>query len=105
MLYYIFFILAIGYFLTVARPYMTVVRAGNAHKLLKEGAIAFGLDLVILAASVANVGLWVCEHFGYAQGHLLAMATWGVFAAVAVHRLSEETAAKQDRIATEGTQP
>lgn len=98
MIYYIFFMLAICYFLGVARTYLNIYRAGNAHMLLKDGAVPFGLDLVILVASLANIVMAVREYLGMNHEHLSSMAVWALFAAVAVHRLTEDIEAIEARM-------
>jgi len=98
MIYYLFFVLAVCYFLGVARPYLNIYRAGNAHMLLKDGAVAFGLDLVILVTSLANIVMGVREYLGMNHEHLSSMAIWALFAAVAVHRLTEEIESMEARM-------
>lgn len=97
MIYLLFFLLSVCYFLTVARSYLNIVRAGNARLLLTEAYTAFALDLFILAMSLANVFMGVREYLGLNHEHLSSLAMWAAFAAVAVHRLTEEIESMEAR--------
>lgn len=104
MIYYLFGLLSVGYFLTVARPYLNIVRAGNAKMLLKEGRVALALDALILACALANIVMGVREHLGLVQSHLPSLAVWAIFSAVAVHRITEEVQSIEARMAEQGEQ-
>lgn len=97
MIYVLFFLLSVCYFLTVVRTYLNIVRAGNARLLLTEAYKAVALDVFILVMSLVNVFMGVREYLGLNHEHLSSMAIWTAFAAVAVHRLTEEIESMEAR--------
>lgn len=102
MIYLLFFLLSVLYTLTVVRSYLSIVRAGNGRLLLTEAYTAVALDLFNLVMSLANVFMGVREYLGLNHEHLSSMVIWTAFAAVAVHRLTEEIESMEARKRAEG---